>query len=104
MRRREEYRAFLLAGETALSERSMLNGPWVYNCDFYNLEDVEDVASNWTTLDYKDYIGLELWRCDPKLLADDKTVDVISFVISLQNIVDERVEQCIKDMVEDFPW
>ena len=65
---------------------------------------MEDIDSNWTTLDYKDYIELELWWYDPRLLADDKGVDVISLVISLQVIVDERVEQCIEDMMEDFAW
>ena len=43
VRRREEYRAYPFAGETALAERSMLNGPWVdsraiYFRDFYKPE------------------------------------------------------------------
>ena len=50
-----------------------------------------------------EYLQEKLGVQSQTFLADDKTVDVISLAVSLRDIADERVEQCVEDMMEDFP-
>ena len=47
---------------------------------------------------------LEVWRYDPRTLADGKTVDRLSLVLSLRDTDDERVAQAVRQIVEGMPW
>lgn len=51
-----------------------------------------------------EYLQERLGVQSQAFLADDKGVDVISLAVSLRDIADERVKQCVEDMMEDFPW
>ena len=95
-----------LAGMSALAERTMLNPPdvvcrTVYKRDFADLEDVEIVDAAWTS---ESYTELELWKYDPKPLMTDGRIDVVSLAASLKGSKDERVEQAIEDLMEDYEW
>lgn len=44
--------------------------------------------------------NLELWKYDPKVLADHAGVDVISLSLSLRENSDERIEKSVEEMME----
>ncbi len=93
------------AGESALSEYSMLNPPRV-NCyamwkkDF-NKTKPETVDPNWTN---DPYASVELWIYDPLLLSKDGYVSELPLMLSLENETDERVEEAIETMMENYKW
>ena len=96
-----------LAGESALAVRSMLASPAV-ECraisrkEFKHLEGIEEIDPAWSNSN--DYIQLELWKYDPKALADHAGVDIISLSLSLKDNEDERVEQAVEEMMEGYKW
>lgn len=99
--------SFLPAGESALSEVSMLSAPTmeyraVYEKDerIQQLEFIEDEC--W--MDTEDGIMLELWRYDPEKLSQDGRVDPISLKLSLSDIYDERVQGEMEDVLEGYKW
>lgn len=47
---------------------------------------------------------LEAWRYDPRILADGRTVDRLSLVLSLREMNDERVTQAMGQLVKGMPW
>jgi hypothetical protein len=47
---------------------------------------------------------LELWRYDPTLFSSNKTVDTLSLVLSFAGEKDERIEQALRQMLEEFQW
>lgn len=107
VRTKEQFAKFPLAGEYALSTRSMLNGP-TNECramsrkEYKNLKEIEEVDPHWSIS--QDYIQLEVWKYDPKLLAVYNGVDVISLSLSLRETKDERVEQAVEEMMEGYSW
>lgn len=96
-----------LAGESALAERSMLNQPAI-KCraisrkEYKQLEEIEEIDPAWSN--DPNYIQLELWKYDPKVLADHTGVDVISLALSLRENSDERIEQSVEEMMEGYKW
>lgn len=96
-----------LAGESALAERSMLNPP-VIQCrainrkEFKQLEGIEEIDPAWSN--DLDYIHLEIWKYNPKVLEDSTGVDVISLSLSLRENNDERIEQAVEEMMEGYKW
>lgn len=96
-----------LAGESALAERSMLAPPAVVcraisRKEYKQLSNIEEIDPAWSSS--QDYIQLELWKYDPKVLADHAGVDVISLSLSLRENSDERVEQSVEEMMEEYKW
>jgi DNA-binding MarR family transcriptional regulator len=49
-------------------------------------------------------VELEIWRYDPKLFSEDKTVDPLSLFLSLADEKDERIEQAFEQILEEFQW
>jgi DNA-binding MarR family transcriptional regulator len=49
-------------------------------------------------------IELEIWRYDPELFSEDKTVDPLSLFLSLADEKDERIEQAFERILEEFQW
>jgi len=45
-----------------------------------------------------------LWKYNPDLFVKDGMVDVISLALSMKNVEDERVEEQIMEMLEDYKW
>lgn len=102
-----EFASLLLAGESALAERSMLASPPVVcrainRKEYKQLEGIEVVDPAWSSYQY--YIQLELWKYEPKVLADSTGMDVISLSLSLRENGDERVEQAVEEMMEGRKW
>jgi hypothetical protein len=46
----------------------------------------------------------QVWNYTPALLPDSKTVDPLSLTLSLQDEVDERIQQALDELKEYFPW
>ena len=98
---------FLKAGESALSDLSMLSSPErevraCYEKDerLASLELLDD--DRW--VDENDLTQLELWKYDPGVLAGNHMVDVISLELSMENVTDERVQGEMQAVMEEYKW
>ena len=79
----------------------MLNTPNVQCFASDTISEWQKSAAN-TLKDSKTQVAVELWRYDPKKLADGKTVDVLSLALSLEDDQDERVEEAIEEMLKNL--
>lgn len=95
-----------LAGESGLSEYSMLNPPRmeVYACDKKGIavQDLTVVDPVWE--DTEGCVQLELWKYSPAPFAKDGKVDKISLYCSLRRNADERVQGELETMLEEVEW
>lgn len=107
VRKKKCFDQLPMAGEYALETYSVLNGPQI-ECkaigrkEYKSLAEVEEIDPAWSS--NGDYILLEIWKYDPKLLAIYHGVDVASLALSLREIKDERIEQAVEEMVEGYRW
>lgn len=94
---------YLLSGETALGEYSMLNPPKLKTVALYkgvlDLSNVKEVDARWE--DKNKLVHVELWKYNPFLFATDNKVDRISLACSLADCSDERIEMAIDEMLEE---
>ena len=95
-----------LAGESCLSEYSMLNASRteVYACDkkqewVHRLTEVIPLFYN-----EQDCVELELWKYPPQLFAANGKVDILSLYCSLRENPDERIEGELESLLEDMKW
>lgn len=107
VRDKVDFKGTPLAGESALAERSMLASPSIVcraisRKEYKQLSGVEEIDPAWSNS--PDYIQLELWKYDPKVLADHAGVDVISLSLSLRGNSDERIEQSVEEVMEGYKW
>lgn len=49
-------------------------------------------------------VRIESWAYDPALLSDGECVDELSLCLSLADSPDERIQQQVDKLLEDFPW
>jgi hypothetical protein len=47
---------------------------------------------------------IELWKYDPDLLSDNKTVDPLSLYLTLKDSNDERVQKSLKELLGNIKW
>ena len=47
---------------------------------------------------------IEIWKYKPALFSENGTVNRFSLFLSLKGTTDERVEQAMDEMMEDFEW
>lgn len=96
----------ILAGESALSQSSMLEAPqesvyaigpraWraLREADIHELPQGEALACQ-----------LQIWRYDPRIIAGGSKVDPLSLFLSLQDVDDERVNAALEEMMEKISW
>jgi len=106
VRERDVKGNYLAAGESALSEYSMLNAPKVKTVALYKgsikTEELEDIDARWE--ETENLLQLELWKYDPFIFADGDKVDRISLACSLADCEDERVEMAVEEMLEGNEW
>lgn len=97
---------YLKAGETALSEYSMLNVPKIKTVALYKrvieAECLEEIDVRWEETDH--LLQLELWKYDPFIFSKGDKVDRISLACSLADCEDERVEAAVENMLEEIEW
>ena len=51
-----------------------------------------------------DYVEIELWKYNPEIYSMDSTVDIVSLVLSLNDVDDERVEMQLEKIMEEYKW
>jgi hypothetical protein len=89
---------FFTAGESALSQKSMLGEPSV---PVYGTVKTTKFASrSEKLLDSEKQCQMELWRYDPTILSGESSADALSLVLSLACLQDERVEMSAEEMLE----
>lgn len=89
----------VLAGETALSEMSMLNPSRlrtyaVYEKDFDKTQLIDEL------IDPEVQVKVEIWAYNPQLFTHTNIADTLSIVLSLKENKDERIEEVLEDMLE----
>lgn len=89
----------VLAGETALSEKTMLNPSRIIT---YAISDKEFDKKNLMDelVDPEKQVKLELWAYDPGMFSKDKIADSLSVMLSLRENEDERIEEAIEELTE----
>jgi len=99
-------RSFMLAGETALSEKSMLASSqqktFAIGKEAFRKLKLEGQLKG---LDKK--YGdekIEVWHYDPQLLSKIKQVDNLSLFLSLQSENDERVVSELNELIKNMQW
>lgn len=89
----------VLAGETALSERTMLNPAKVTTYAIWEKNfDKADLTEE--LIDPETQVMLELWAYDPKLFSNDNTADDLSVALSFMENNDERIEESVEELIE----
>lgn len=96
----------VLAGESALSEVSMLGEPKITVRAVWK---GEEIVKSLTEVNIKwqeniDTIMVELWKYDPLLFAKDGMVDPVSMAVSLSDTDDERVHGELERFMEEYKW
>lgn len=93
------------AGETALANVSLLKAPDIREVAVYKADIkvpfVEEIDIKW---DERKTVKLQLWKYDPLLFARDGKLDPVSLAMSLDKVVDERVEGELKEYLEEYKW
>ena len=95
------------AGETALARRSMLNYPryTVYAMDKRLVNDIpKEALVEPKLVTDNDYVEIELWKYNPLAYTSDEMVDIVSLVLSLKDVEDERVDMQLEAMLEEYKW
>jgi len=99
---RKPSKKLLIAGESALSLRSMLNPPatpvFAVFRDDPSYKNYEEIDPKWS--DDKDLVQLQIWRYPPDAFESEGIVDVVSLACSLKNVFDERVESEMETALE----
>ena len=89
----------VFAGETALSEKTMLNPGKVETYAIYHkMFDKRQLMKE--LVDPDKQIRLEVWEYDPKQFTDGNVADSLSVVLSLIENKDERIEEAIEELLE----
>ena len=89
----------VFAGETALSEKTMLNPSRVTT---YAISEKEYDKTRMTEelIDPYEQVKLELWAYDPMQFSDDNSADDISVVLAFGDTDDERIEEAVDELQE----
>ena len=89
----------VLAGESALSEKTMLNPSRVVTYAISE-KNYDKTLLTEELVDPDKQVRLELWAYDPKQFSKDNNADDISIVLSFEDTEDERIEEAIDELRE----
>ena len=89
----------VFAGETALSERTMLNPGRVVTYAISE-KDYDKTLLTEELIDPDKQVRLELWAYNPKQFSEDNSADDISVVLSLGDTNDEMIEEAVDELQE----
>jgi hypothetical protein len=88
-----------IAGESALSQKSMLGEPDVPV--YGTAKSLQFVSQTARLLDSAKQRQVELWRYDPTRLSSENCADALSLALSLADLRDERVEMSVDEMLKE---
>ena len=89
----------VFAGETALSEKTMLNPSRVVTYAISE-KDYDKALLTDELIDRDKQVRLELWAYNPKQFSEDNSADDISLVLSFTDTNDERIEEAVDELQE----
>ena len=89
----------VLAGETVLAEKTMLNPGRVVTYAI-NEKDYDKTLLNRELIDPDKQVRLELWAYDPKQFSEDSNADDLSVALSFVDTTDERIEEAVEELQE----
>ena len=89
----------VFAGETALSEKTMLNPSRVVTYAISE-KDYDKTLLTDELIDLDKQVRLELWAYSPKQFSEDNSADDISIVLSFTDTNDERIEEAVDELQE----
>ncbi len=88
----------VLAGESALAKKSMLNSSNVATLAMFEKNfDKERLSEELIGPTHQ--VKLELWKYKPAQFSKDKCADSLSVALSFKNTNDERIEQAVEEML-----
>ena len=101
-----ELQKFPLSGESALSNRSMLNAP---KMPVIAICKTEPALKELSVVDEKwepdsDLLQVEVWKYNPLPFEKDEMVDPVSMFLALQDCMDERVQGELEEYMEGLEW
>lgn len=88
----------VIAGETVLSEKTMLNPDRLITYAVYEKEFDGSLLIK-ELVDPEKQVRLELWAYDPKQFAQNGMADAASVALSFENSTDERIEEAVEEML-----
>lgn len=91
----------VLAGESALAEKTMLNPPAVSTYAISAKQFKKEQLMKELVDPYKQ-AELELWEYEPELFAKEGMADMVSVVLSFDKTEDERIEEALEEVVENM--
>ncbi len=89
----------VIAGETALSEKTMLNPSRVETYAVYHNQ-IDKKLLTKELVDPDKQVCLELWEYNPKQFSNGHAADTLSVALSLMDNKDERIEEAIQTLLE----
>lgn len=96
--------SYPLAGESALSQRTMLGDPQMRQIAVSGrdpfLKSARSVNARWE--EGEDFCQIEVWKYDPLLFAREGLVDPVSMWLSLRDVPDERVQGELEAFQREF--
>ncbi len=94
------------SGLTALSVQTMLNPPgypcYAIGSKMFKEMGLKQVDPAWAMPGT--CAELEIWNYDPNILAQDGCVNALPLALSLKCNQDERVQQAVEEMMEEYQW
>lgn len=90
---------YCVAGDEALAQKSMIN-PGRIRC--YAVDGKAQPLGTDTLIDAQAQVEIQLWKYDPRVLSDGGVVDPLSLAMTYQDNTDERVEEAVEEMMENF--
>lgn len=89
----------VFAGETALSEKTMLN-PGRITTYAVSEKDFDKTLLSEELINPDKQVRLELWAYSPKQFSNDNNADDISVILSFIDTDDERIEKALEELQE----
>jgi len=100
----EEIRSMPDAGETALSNHSILGSPAIPVKAIYKGNDLlsalQPLDEKWDS--DKELVRIECWKYDPVLFSSEGSVDPVSLFASLRENPDERIQGALNDYIKHW--
>lgn len=87
-----------IAGETALSEETMLNPPGIKTYAVYAKTFNKKILMN-ELIDPQKQVRLELWEYEPRQFSNSNAADKISLCLSFAESNDERIEEAVEELL-----
>lgn len=95
------------SGESALAQRSLLAQPKadvVARGPHAAPIDEKDIAKENRGLLSDNFVQLQVWKYDPQPLMQNNRIDTVSLYMSLKDSPNERVQACLKEMLDKEQW